>query len=125
MSIQSFLDRQVVDYCRVDVTGACAHHQAFERRQAHRGVDRLSGSNRRRRASITEVKRDHICLIGSEVPDLTIAIGDIAMRCSVKTVTTSSITAIELIRNRVEICAFRKRLMKRGIEHRDLRKPGS
>src|ERR1043165_3082824 len=123
MDVQSFFDCEVIDYRRIDVAGSRTHHQSLERSQSHRSVDRVSASNRSRRAAVAEVKRDQVCLFASQIADLAITICNVAMRCSVKTVATNSITAIILIRDCVEIRAFGKRLMKRGIEHSDLRQP--
>jgi hypothetical protein len=39
---QPFLDGDVVEDRRVEVAGACAHDEPLERREAHRGVDRVA-----------------------------------------------------------------------------------
>ena len=68
------------------------------------------------------MKRDDTGLFARDAANLAIAICDISMRCAVKSVASHFVATIKLIRERVEISALRKRLMKRSIEDGDLRK---
>src|SRR5262249_44333177 len=68
------------------------------------------------------MQRDDVRLFSLDASKLAIAICDVSMRSPVKSVAAHFVSAIELIRQRVEIRALRQSLMKRGIKHRHLRK---
>ena len=50
--------QQVQQHARVEVAGACAHHQPLQRRQPHRRVDGPAAAHRRRRGAVAQVEDD-------------------------------------------------------------------
>src|SRR5689334_7448468 len=68
---------------------------------------------------------DYVCFVTFDLFQLPITICDVAMRCSVEAIAPNSITAIELIRNGVEISRLGQRLMECSIKNCDLRQTTS
>src|SRR6185369_17562954 len=66
------------------------------------------------------MQRDDVCLFAGDVSNLAIAIRDVAMRRTVESITPNLVSPIELIGDRIQISSLGQRLMKRGIENRDL-----
>ena len=57
--------------------------------------------------------------------ELPVAIRDVAMRRAVKAVAPHAVPPIELVRHRVEVRRLGQAVMKRRVEHRDLRHAGA
>ena len=120
----SLADDEVEDR-RIEVAGARAHHQSLERREAHRRVDRVAADDRARRRAVAEVQRDDLRLLARAAGELAIAIRDVAVRRAVKAVSAHAVAPVELVRDRVEVRGLRQAVMKRRVEHRDLRNAGA
>src|SRR4030095_15916950 len=65
--------------------------------------------------------RHEICLVPRNVTNLTIAIGHVTVRRSVKAITTNFMSPVELIRQSIQVSVLGKSLMKCGVEYGDLR----
>src|SRR5215472_4177367 len=66
------------------------------------------------------MKSDHIGLRALEAAQLPIAIGDVAMGCTMKSVAPDLMAPVQLIRDRIKVGMLRQRLVKRGVEDSDL-----
>ena len=106
---------------RVEATGACAHDEAFERGEAHRGIDTLAVQNSGAAGAVAEVSRDKASFFGLGAKHLASFGSHETVACAVGAVTADTVIFVELVRNAVEISLLRHRLVESRIEHGDLR----
>ncbi len=109
------------DRAGIDVAAARAHHQTFERREAHRGVDGLAVIDGAYRAAVAEVTGDELVGRGGGRVHLPELPGDIAMRDAVEAVAPDLLLGQVFVGQRVGVSVRRQRVVERRIEHRDLR----
>src|SRR5581483_11586261 len=71
-----------------------AHHETFERRHAHRGVDGLARTDRSGGTAVPEVERDDVRCLSSRSGQLAVTKCDVAMRGAVEAVAPDPVTAV-------------------------------
>jgi hypothetical protein len=108
----------------VDVAGARAHDQAFERGQAHARLDRAAVLDGAHAAAVAEVTRDQ-----PQVPEVGLEVvrdptRDVLVADSVEAKAPDPVLVAQILRKRVPLCTTRKRLVKGRVEHRDVRRVG-
>src|SRR5579872_6543703 len=59
-----------------------------------------------------QMKGDDVCLLAGHIAQRTITEGNVAMRCSVKSVASNAMPAVEVIRNRIQVRLLRDGVMK-------------
>ena len=106
---------------RVEATGARAHDKAFERGEAHRGIDALAVQDSGAAGTVAEVCRDEAGLFGLGAENVAGFGSHKAVARAVGAVTADAVLFIELVRNTVEVSLLRHRLVESRIEHGDLR----
>src|SRR5271166_668546 len=106
---------------RVDVTAAGAHHQSFQRRKSHSGINALTLVDRRRAAPITKMRRNKLSLVDRLTNQFRCLQSDEMMARTVESIPANPILFVVFIWNRVVKGVVWESLMERGIEHRDLR----
>ena len=106
---------------RVEATGASAHDEAFERCEAHRGIDALAVQDGGAAGAVAEVGRDEAGFFRLSTENLASFGSHKAVACAVSTVTADAVVFIELVRNAIEECLLRHGLVESRIEHGDLR----
>src|ERR1044072_950842 len=106
MRRQPLLRRDEIEDGRVYVAGARAHHQAFERRQAHRVVNAVARAYGRRRAAVAEMQRDDVSLLALQPSKFSVAISDVAVRRAVEAEAAYAVASVQLIGQRVEVGVF-------------------
>ena len=77
---------QVADDAGVDVAAARAHHQALQRSQAHRRVDRPAAGDRRGRGAVTQMQHNLIQTVRRPAQEGGGLLADVAVRRAVKSV---------------------------------------
>ncbi len=113
--------QQVEHHAGVDVTAAGAHHQALQRRQAHRRLDRGAEADGRRRGAVSQVQDDllHLCRVatqhGRRQP------GDVLVRGAVEAVPPDLLFGGHRPVDRVGRGGRRQIAEERGVEDRHLR----
>jgi len=107
---------------RVEATGTGTHDKAFERCEAHRGIDALAVQNSGAAGAIAEVSRDKAGFFGLGAEHLASFCCNKAVARAVRAVTADAVLFVELVRNTVEVSLLRHRLVECRIEHGDLRK---
>src|SRR5438552_7780151 len=78
-------------------------------------------SNRRRRASIPEVQGDDIGLLRAHSSQHLVALGDIAVRGPMKSITANVVPSVQVVRDSVQVGVLWDRMVERSVEDRDLR----
>ena len=111
----------VEEDCRVEAAGAGAHDEAFERCEAHRGIDALAVQNSGAAGTVAEVSRDEAGFFGLGAENLASFGCHEAVARAVCTVTADTVFFVELVRDTVEVCLLRHGLVECRIEHGDLR----
>ena len=111
----------VEENCRVEATGAGAHDKAFERGEAHRGIDALAVQDGGAAGAVAEVSRDEAGFFGLGAENLAGFGSHESVACAVGAVTADAVLFIELVRNAVEVSLLRHGLVESRIEHGDLR----
>ena len=106
---------------RVEATGARAHDKAFERCEAHRGIDALAVQDGGAAGAVAKVGRDEAGFFGLGAENLASFGRHKAMACAVSTVTADAVLFVELVRDTVEVSLLRHGLVECRIEHGDLR----
>ena len=66
IGVQAFLPQQVHEDARVNTAAAGAHHQALQRREAHRGIDAEAMAYRRHRGAVAQVGNDQTQILAAE-----------------------------------------------------------
>ena len=105
------------DDCRVDVAGAGTHHQTFQRRQPHRGINAFTVTDSGNRTTVAEVAGDDVQLFHRLVQDLSGFLSHIEVAGAVRAVTTNAMLFVQAVRQGVEIGFFRHGLVERRIEY--------
>ena len=122
--IQTLLFQQIEQNPRIDISGACSHHQPFQWCKSHRRIDTFPRFDRRRTRTVSKMQRNQITLHCLFPQQLSRLVPQIVVRKSVKTVTTN----IEFKRHRLRQCIsirnLRHTLMKRRIKQYNLRRAG-
>src|SRR5271166_5326074 len=116
-----FLLLQIKMETRVDVTAAGAHHQSFQRRKSHGGINASAIADRRCAAPISKMRRNKLSLVEGLINQFRCLKSDKMMARTVESIPTDPILFVVFIGNRVVKGVVRESLMERGIEHRDLR----
>src|ERR1700730_4622546 len=106
---------------RVDVTAAGAHHQSFQRRKSHGGINASTIADRRCAAPISKMGRNKLSLVEGLTSQLRRLQSDKMMARTVESIPADPILFVVFIWNRVVKGVVWESLMERGIEHRDLR----
>ena len=106
---------------RVDRAAARAHHQAVERRQAHRGVHGDAMVDGAHGAAVAQMAGDELQVLQRLVEHDSRALGDVAVRRAVGAVLADGVLLVILVRKRVHVGLRRQRLEERGVEHGDHR----
>ena len=112
----------VEEDCRVEATGAGTHDKAFERGEAHRGIDALAVQDGGAAGAVAEVSRDEAGFFGLGAENLASFGCHKAVARAMGAVTADAVLFVELVRNTVEVSLLRHRLVECRIEHGDLRK---
>ena len=116
----AFVPLQVHEDSRIDGAGARRHHQAFQRRETHGGVDALAVLDRAHRSSASQVANQqaaHLTL--SE--QLRRAAGSVLVGQTVEAIAADAVLHQPIVGNSIGIGCRRKRRMKGRIEDSDLR----
>src|SRR5580704_9247939 len=113
------LPHQIREYSRIDGTRACAHHQAFERSEAHGGIDTLAIANGGQRTTISQVTIYEAERIRLATQQMSRAPRAILVIDAVKTVAADS-RLEPIVRPRINCGGERHLFMKTCIEDRNL-----
>src|SRR5665213_2658112 len=97
VAAQPFLGSDEVEDRRIEIAGTRSHNEAFERREAHRCVDRATGRDCARGCSIAQMKCDDAGLLRSPAGQLAIPISDIPVRRTVKAVSPDFVSPVQLV----------------------------
>src|SRR5580692_1550141 len=106
---------------RVDVPAAGAHHQPFQRRKSHGGINASTVADRRHAAPISKMRRNKLSLVDRLTNQFRRLQRDKMVACTVESIPADPIFFVVFIWNRVVEGVVWQSLMKRGIEHHDLR----
>jgi len=106
---------------RVEATGTGAHDKAFERGEAHGGIDALAVQDGGAAGAVAEVSRDEAGFFGLGAEYLASFGSHEAVACAVGAVTADAVVFIELVRDAVKVSLLRHGLVECRIEHGDLR----
>lgn len=113
--------RQVHERRRVDVSGACAHDQAFERREAHRGLHRPAAVDRGHRRAVAEVEHQLTELGDVAAEERGGRLAHVLVARAVEAVASHPMLRGERGVDRIGVGGGRERLVEGGVEHRDVR----
>src|SRR6266568_3144929 len=100
---------------------ARAHHQTFERGEAHRGVDALAALDGGKRAAVAEMASDDLERSEISLEHLRRPMCAVLVIDAVKSVAADAASFIPLVRERIYLCFERKGAMKAGVENCGLR----
>src|SRR5260370_31863419 len=106
---------------RVDVAAAGAHHQSFQRCKSHRGINASTVADAPRAAPIPKMCRNELSLVEWLTNQFRRLQRDKMMARTMESIPADSVLLVVFVRNRVVESIVRKSLMKRSIEHHDLR----
>ena len=106
---------------RVKGAGAGAHDEAFQRGEAHGGVNALAVQDGGAAGTVTEVGRDEADFFGLLAENLGGFAGHEAVACAMGAVTADFVFFVELVGDAVEVSHARHGLVEGGVEHGDLR----
>src|SRR5271165_3413032 len=106
---------------RVDVTAAGAHHQSFQRRKSHGGINTSTIADCRCAAPISKMRRNKLSLFEGLTNQFCRLQSDKMMARTVESIPADPILFVVFIRNRVVKGVVWESLMERSIEHHDLR----
>ena len=123
-SVQSFLLHDKGHGSGIDVATACAHHQAFERSQAHAGVHTFAILDGRYGTTVAHVAGDDARTFGLNAEKFAHTLGHIAVRGSMEAVTADAVLLIQLIGNGIHVGVIGHGLMESSVEHTHLRNVG-
>ena len=116
--------RQVTMQVGVDIAAAGAHHQAFQRGQAHAGVAALAVDDGAGGAAVAQVRREPAAGGIGHPSHLRGALADVAVAGAMEAVAAHTVLAVQLLRHRVAIGVLGQALVEGGVEYRDLRQLG-
>ena len=102
----------------VDVAGPGAHHQALQRGQPHRGLDRDAAAYRRRRAAVAQVQHDLVQLAEVTADQLGRGRRDEPVRGAVEAVAADPVRTGQVGRDRVRRRRRRQGGEEGGVEDR-------
>ena len=112
---------QVEDDGRIDIAGTATHHEAFERGQAHGGLDRLAGDLRGSGSAVADMQHDLLEAFSRLADNVRHHGGDELVGGAVGTVTADVVLVGDFLVQRVGACSLRQLEEEGGIEHEDLR----
>ena len=114
--------QEAEDDASVEVAAAArAHHEPFERREPHRGLDRAPVLHRADRRAVAQVAGDHPHLLGGRVHRLRRLTRHILVRGAVEAVASEPVRGGHGAVDRVGLRSARQRRVERGVEHGDVR----
>ena len=108
---------------RVKGAGAGAHDEAFQRGEAHGGVNALAIQNGGAAGTVTEVSGNEAAVFRLFAENLGGFAGHEAVACTVCAVAANLVFFVELVGDAVEVSLARHGLVEGGVEHGDLREP--
>ena len=111
--------REIADERGIDIARPGSHHEAFQGRQAHGGVDRSPVLDRGRRAAVSQVERDEGRALERNPVQLDIARDHRAVGKAVKTVASNAVLRGQLVGDGVAIGVLGHRGVKGRIEDGD------
>ena len=120
MTIQSFFFHDKGKSTGVYVTATSTHQQTFNRSQPHRSINTFAmiyGSNG---TTVAYMSRNDLLFFIRNAQDFASATGNIAVACSMETVTAHTVFRIHLVRQTVHISLSRHCLVESRIEHSHL-----
>ena len=109
------------EHAGVDIAAARAHDEALGGREAHRGIHRAPVIHGAKRRAVAEMAAHQPQLIRAALQELRGAQADVVVRRAVKAVAAHALLFVKLVGQAVEIRVGRQRVMKRRVEHRDVR----
>ncbi len=101
----------------VDVAHTGAHHQAFDRGEAHRCVDTLAAVYCSDRAAVAYVAGNNAGLFGVDAQDFAHAACHVAVACAVEAVSAYTVLGIIFIGKRIQECLGGHGLVECSVEH--------
>ena len=117
LGIQVELIHQECNSTGIDIAAAGTHDKTLQRSQTHRGIHTLTVLNSSDAGTVANVASDNLLTLGLYTQELTYTLRDIAVACSVESVTANAILLVQLIRKGVHVGIVRHGLMECGIEH--------
>ena len=112
------------EHAGVHVAAARAHDQSLGGREAHRRVHRAPVVDGAERRAVAEVAAHEPQLVRAALQKLRGAQADVVVRRAVKAVAAHALLFVKLVGQAVEIGVGRQRVVKRRVEHRDVRHGG-
>jgi hypothetical protein len=112
---------QVEDDGRIDIAGTSTHHEAFERGQAHGGLDWLAGNFGGGGSAVADMQHDLLEAFSRLTDDARHHGGDELVGGAVGAVTADVVLVGDFLVQRVGACGLRQLEEEGGIEHEDLR----
>ncbi len=109
------------EHCRVDGTRAGTHDEAFERGEAHGGINALAVQNGGAAGTVTEVSGNEAAVFRLLAEDFGGFAGHETVACAVCAVAADLVFFVELVGDAVEVSLTRHGLVEGGVEHGDLR----
>ena len=106
---------------RVDASGAGTHDEAFERGEAHGGINALAVQNGGAAGTVTEVSGNEAAVFRLLAEDLGGFGSHETVACAVCAVAADLVFFVELVGDAVEVSLTRHGLVEGGVEHGDLR----
>ena len=85
---------QIADQSRVQIARAGAHGQSRRRREAHAGVDALTGTDRGHACAVSEVREDHAAIRSRRVAEAREFFHQIGIGQTVETVALNSLRLV-------------------------------
>jgi hypothetical protein len=116
--------REHEQHGRVDVARPRAHDQTLQRREAHRGLHRLSAVDRGDRRAVAEMEHDLLQLAERTADELGRGAADVHVARAVEAVPADAVLPRHLAIDRIRVRGGRQRLVECGVEHRDVRQVG-
>ncbi len=105
-----------IDDGGIDVAAARAHHQAFQGREAHGGVDGPAVLDGRDRGAVAEVAGDDVRVLGEALEQLHGARGHVAVAGAVEAVAADLVLLVQLVGQAVQVGGRGHGLVERGVE---------
>jgi len=115
---------EVGDYIAVHIAAAGSHNHAFQRGEAHGGVDALAVEDGRYGGSVADVAGDNLGVVDVQTAEAGTLAGYILVRCAVGAVAAYMVVGVVLVRKGVHVGVVRHGLVEGGVEHYHLRNAG-
>ena len=112
------------EHAGVHVAAARAHDQALRRREAHRRVHRAPVIDGAERRAVAEMAAHQAQLVRAALQEFAARKADVVVRRAVEAVAAHALLLVELVGQAVEVRVGRQRVMKRRVEHGDVRHGG-